>query len=140
MGNKIPKVLREAGYEIYCDAEKLGALALPVVDFEIKDLIWNFDLPIWGKDGESWNLTPWDVINKVLGSESQWRRVVGADVEYPILIMKKNDKWLIVDGVHRLVKAHIMGQKTISAKIVTQDLIEKYPWRIDSKNINIPKK
>jgi len=134
-GNRIPKALKEAGYEIYCDAERLGALDIPIINFEIKELIWNFDLPLWGKDNESWNLTPRDVINKVPSSESQWRRVMGVDMKYPILIMKKNDKWLIVDGVYRLVKAYINGQKTISAKIVNENLIEKYPWTKRSKAI-----
>lgn len=136
---KIPKPLRDAGYEIYCDAEKLGSLDIPVIDFEIKDLIWNFDLPLWGKDGEGWNLTPWDVINNVPGSASQRKRVENIDMKYPILIFKKNDKWLIIDGAHRLVRAYLDGQQTILAKIISQDLIEKYPWREDSKNINEPK-
>jgi len=136
MGNKIPKILREAGYEIYCDAERLSTLDIPVIDFKIKDLVWNFDLPLWGKDGESWNLTPWDAINKVSRSESQQKRVKNVDMKYPILILEKNDKWLIVDGVHRLVRAYLDGQQTIQAKIISEDLIEKYPWRADSKDIN----
>jgi hypothetical protein len=140
MEDKIPKTLREAGYEIYCDAEKLAALAIPVVDFEIKDLIWNFDLPLWGKDGESWNLTPWDVINEVSGSASQRRRVEDADLSFPILVLKKNGKWLIVDGVHRVVKVYLNRQQTISAKIVTPDLIKEYSGKIGSKNINAPRK
>ncbi|TSC51819.1 MAG: hypothetical protein LiPW41_766 [Parcubacteria group bacterium LiPW_41] len=136
MDSKIPKALREVGYEMYCDAEKLGSLDIPVVEFEIKDLIWNFDLPLWGKDGESWNLTPWDVINKAPGSANQRKRVENVDMSYPILITKENERWLIIDGVHRLAKAHLDNQQTIRAKIISKDLIEKYPWNADSKNIN----
>ena len=140
MKSKIPKSLKKAGYEIYCDAEKLGLLNIPVVNFEIGNLIWNFNLPLWGKDGESWNLTPWDVINKIPGSASQRKRVENVDMTYPILVIEKNGKWLIIDGVHRLVRAYLDGQKMISAKIITQDLVDKYPWKIDSKNINISHK
>jgi len=136
MDNKIPKALREVGYEMYCDAEKLGSLDSPGGEFEIKDLIWNFDLPLWGKDGESWNLTPWDVINKAPGSTNQRKRVENVDMSYPILITKENERWLIIDGVHRLAKAHLDNQQTIRAKIISKDLIEKYPWNADSKNIN----
>ena len=136
MESKIPKSLKKAGYEIYCDAEKLGSLNIPLVDFEIGNLIWNFDLPLWGKDGESWNLTPRDVINEISGSAGQRKRVESVDMTYPILVIEKNGKWLIIDGVHRLVKAYLDGQKTILAKIITQDLVDKYPWKIDSKDIN----
>lgn len=136
MEDKIPKILSDAGYEIYCDAEKLASLPIPVVDFEIKDLLWNFDLPLWGTDGESWNLTPRDVINNVPGSAAQRKRVETVDMKYPILIHKKNEKWLIIDGVHRLVWAYLNGQQTIQTKIISEELIEKYPWKDDSKNIN----
>ncbi|MCL5733733.1 MAG: ParB N-terminal domain-containing protein, partial [Patescibacteria group bacterium] len=91
--------------------------------------------PLWGKDNESWNLTPWDVIEMVPGSRSQRKRVMNVDMKYPILVLKKNGKWLIVDGVHRLVRAYINGQKTIPAKIVTEGLIERYPWTKESKTI-----
>jgi hypothetical protein len=128
MNNQRPKILTDAGYEIYCDTVKLRELDLPIVDFEIDKLIWNFDLPLWEKDGtDDWNLTPWDVINKVEGSTAHQERVKQADLQFPILLLNKNDKWLVIDGVHRLVKAFQVNCKTIKAKIYTLGLVEKYP-------------
>lgn len=127
MANKRPKILTDAGYEIYCDVKKIQALNLPVVDFEIDKLIWNFDLPFWEKDGtDDWNLTPRDVIDKTDGSMGHQERVEQADLQFPILLLNKNDKWLIIDGVHRLVKAFQARHKTIKAKIVSAEIIEKY--------------
>lgn len=127
MADKRPKILTDAGYEIYCDVKKIQALNLPVVDFEIDKLIWNFDIPFWEKDGtDDWNLTPWDVINKIDGSAGHQERVEQADLQFPILLSNKNDKWLIIDGVHRLVKAFQSEHKTIKAKIVSAETVEKY--------------
>ncbi|MDP2946915.1 MAG: hypothetical protein Q8N88_02270, partial [Nanoarchaeota archaeon] len=127
MTDKRPKILTDVGYEIYCDVGKIQTLDLPIVDFEIDKLIWNFDLPFWEKDGtDDWNLTPRDVINKIGGSAGHQERVEQADLQFPILLLNKNDKWLIIDGVHRLVKAFQMGYKTIKAKIVSTEIIEKY--------------
>jgi hypothetical protein len=127
MENKRPKILTDAGYEIYCDVKKIQTLDLPVVDFEIDKLIWNFDLPFWEKDEtDDWNLTPRDVINKIDGSAGHQERVDQADLQFPILLLNKEDKWLIIDGVHRLVKAFLAGDKTIKVKIISAEMVEKY--------------
>jgi hypothetical protein len=129
MENKTPKILTDAGYEIYCDSVKLRELDVPVVDFEINKLMWNFDLPFWAKDGtDDWNLTPWDVVKKIEGSDDHQKRVEQANLQFPILLLNKDGRWLIIDGVHRLVKAFQAKQQTIKAKIfseaeVTQSLI-----------------
>jgi len=127
MENKRPKILTDAGYEIYCDTIKLRELDLPVVDFVVDKLIWNFDLPFWEKDGtDDWNLTPWDVINKIDGSAGHQKRVEKADPQFPILLLNKNNNWLIIDGVHRLVKVFQSEGKTIKAKIISADMVKKY--------------
>ena len=126
MSNQKPKILTDAGYEIYCDTTKLRELDVPVVDFEIEKLIWNFDLPLWEKDGtDDWNLTPREVINKIEGSTTHQNRVTEADLQYPILLLEKNGKWLIIDGAHRLVKAFEAGHTTIRAKIFTANMIKQ---------------
>jgi hypothetical protein len=128
MSNKRPEILTDAGYEIYCDTVKLRELDVPVVDFKIDDLVWNFDLPLWDKDGtDDWNLTPREVINKIAGSTAHQNRVAQADLQYPILLTEKDGKWLIIDGAHRLVKAFEAGHTTIKAKLFTQEMIKKKP-------------
>ena len=126
MSNQRPKILTEAGYEIYCDTKKLRELDVPIVDFKVEDLVWNFDLPLWDKDGtDDWNLTPREVISKITGSTTHQNRVTQADLQYPILLTEKNGKWLIIDGVHRLVKAFEASHTTIKAKIFTTEMIEQ---------------
>lgn len=123
-----PKVLTDAGYEIYCDTKKLRELDVPVIDFAIEKLIWNFDLPLWEKEGtDDWNLTPREVINNIPGSKTHRERVTEADLQFPILLTEKNGRWLVIDGVHRLVKAFEAGDKTITAKIFTQTQVDSCP-------------
>ena len=129
--SKRPKVLTDAGYEIYCDTVKLRELDTPIVDFEIEKLLWNFDLPLWEKDGtDDWNLTPREVINKIPESTTHQQRVVKSDLQFPILLTQKNGKYLVIDGVHRLVKAFEAGHKTIKAKIFTTEQIKQFPSSI----------
>jgi hypothetical protein len=127
MTTKRPKNLTDAGYEVYCDTVKLREVDLPVVDFEIDKLTWNFDLPFWEKDGaDDWNLSPWDVINKIEGSSIHRQRVIEADLQFPIFLLEKNNRWLVVDGVHRLTKAFQANLPTIKAKILSEAIVEKY--------------
>jgi len=125
MENKIPKILRDAGYEMNCDVEKLNTQGIPVTSVEIKELVWIFDLPLWGKDGESWNLTPWDIINRVPGSESQRKRVENVDLNFPILVYRKNNRWIVVDGVHRLVKMYLEDKSIVSAKVLSEGMLKE---------------
>lgn len=126
--SKKPKILTDSGYEIYCDTIKLRELNVPIFDFAIEKLVWNFDLPLWDKDGtDDWNLTPREVINKIPDSSTHRQRIVEADLQFPILLTEKNNKWLIIDGAHRLVKAFEAGQKTIKAKIFTTEQINQFP-------------
>lgn len=123
-----PQVLTDVGYEIYCDIHKLWELDVPVVDFPIANLAWNFDLPLWDKDNtDDWNLTPREVIEHVPGSATHRQRVTLADLQFPILLTEKQGRWLVIDGVHRLVKAHEAGHATIKAKIFTEEVIARYP-------------
>ncbi len=124
--SKRPQILTDAGYEIYCDTKKLRELDVPVVDFAIEELLWNFDLPLWEKDGtDDWNLTPREVINKIPSSSTHQQRIIEADLQFPILLTEKNGKWLVIDGVHRLVKAFEARHKTIRAKIFTAEQIKQ---------------
>lgn len=51
-------------------------------------------------------------------------RVARADLSVPILITRWKDKWVTVDGFHRLTKAVKQGKKTLKVKIVTQKMLK----------------
>lgn len=44
-----------------------------------------------------------------------WRRVLAADLSYPIVLMWKSSRWVILDGYHRLLKADLDRHETIRA-------------------------
>lgn len=89
------------------DEKKVWALEEPVAEMDMKELLWPFDVPFWQKDGaERWTITPWDVIHKVSGSESEQKRITEADLSYPIDIMENKGRWFVLDGLHRLAKAY----------------------------------
>lgn len=117
-----PKILEDVGFDIYVDTSKLRDLPLSVTPMNIDDLIWCFELPVWEKDGtDDWNLTPREVIEKAEGTSEHVRKVEDASLDYPIVVIQNKDKWVILDGVHRLVKAYMLGHTQINAKVLDRE-------------------
>lgn len=108
------------------EEEKIWALQLPVVEIDIKELLWHFDAPWWSNDsGERWTITPWDVINMNQGSANEQIKIEKADLLYPIDILENKGKWLILDGIHRLTKAYKQGQKKIKVRIIPREKLSE---------------
>lgn len=119
-----PRALTDVGLNMFVDTVKLRELPLPIVEIPIEALVWHFDMPVWAKDGtHDWNLTPWEVIRKTTGSDIHQKRVQEADLAYPIVVTQYKHHLVILDGVHRLVKAYQNKQETIKAKIIPEEYL-----------------
>ncbi|MFA6601566.1 MAG: hypothetical protein WCT02_01750 [Candidatus Paceibacterota bacterium] len=71
-----PRILTDAGLSMFVDNIRLRELPLPIIDIDIKELMWHFDMPVWEKDGtDDWNLTPWEVIKKIDGSTDHQKKL-----------------------------------------------------------------
>lgn len=117
-----PKILEDAGFDIYVDTSKLRDLSLPIQQMNINDLIWCFGCPVWEKDGtDDWNLTPRDVIEKKPATTEHMKKIEEASLDYPIVVIFHKEKWVILDGIHRLVKAYLLEKPIIDAKVLTKD-------------------
>lgn len=135
MGRKLrtkrPKSVKEAGLDFYWDPERVWKLDFPVEEMDIDDLIWHFDVPFWEKDDtDDWNLTPWEVIRKIPGSNEHQKKVEEAGLSYPIDIMENKGLWRILDGLHRLVRAYQLGYKKVKVRKIPKDKIPeilRYP-------------
>lgn len=125
-----PKIIKDAGFDFYIDFKKLWRLNLPVTEMDIEKLIWHFEIPFWEKDDtDDWNLTPMEVIKNHPKSKDHQKKVEEADLKYPIDITKKNNKWIILDGIHRLVKAYKLGYRKIKVRVVPKNKIEEIKKR-----------
>ena|SRR3989344_4932028 len=119
------QIIKKIGFDFDWDSKKVWKLKLPIKEMNINKLIWHFDFPFWEKDGTGdWNLTPWEVVGEPQ-RHSHHKRAFRADLRYPIDIMKNKGRWLILDGLHRLVRAYLMGQKKVKVRIVPRSKIPK---------------
>lgn len=121
-----PRLLTDAGLNMYVDTLKLSELPLPVEDIKLEELLWHFDMPVWNQDGtDDWNLTPQEVIDKKPRTATHQKRVQEADTAFPIVVTRFKSKLVVLDGVHRLVKVYLTGGKIIKAKVIPASYLEK---------------
>jgi hypothetical protein len=115
----MPDAIREVFPPTRWQLEKLWALDLKVEPVEIADLVWMFDLPLWQLDGERFKVTPNQVAETPMNFRAHYQRVMDADLDHPINLVAYRGRLVVLDGVHRLLKAHFLRRRWIEATIAT---------------------
>jgi hypothetical protein len=125
MKEDIPKIIKEVGFDFDWDEQKVWKLDLPFSFMDISRLSWHFDIPFLWENGGVYNLTPKEVIEDPQNHKEEYDRTMRADLKYPIDIMENKGRWLILDGLHRLMKASILGQYKVNIRIVDRSRISE---------------
>lgn len=128
----VPEELKEVYVDFYWSQKKLWEFNLPTVSLEIKCLDWILDYPIWYMDQYP---VPSMIIEKPDLDINHWRRIQDSDLNFPIHVLRWKNQLLILDGIHRLIKAKLSGSLTINAKILNEEHIQEIlPSEEDFKN------
>lgn len=111
----------ELGFTFWWDVRKLWEAELPVVPLVVSELEWLLDLPFWNDGKRKLAVCGRDVAADPDRYRSEYERTMAADLAYPINVIWLRGRWTIMDGVHRLLKAHLMRHDTILAKLAYAD-------------------
>src|SRR3990167_1252920 len=107
------------------DEPKLWAVDIPIEEIPISEIEHNLDIPYLEQKGTNdWNLTPRMLIENFDKEISHAKKVTEADLTYPIYIYLHQDKWIILDGVHRFTKAVKLGYEKIKVKRVPPEIAQ----------------
>ncbi len=124
-----PKIIKEVGFEFPWKNEAVWALDVPTEDMPISELAWHFDVPFHWRDGGRYNLTSREIIEHPESHKAEYGRTMNCDLKYPIDIMENKGRWLILDGLHRLMKAHILKMDKVKVRKIPRnkipDILEK---------------
>jgi len=119
----LPKIIEEVGFDFSWSERKVWALDIPIEKIDIKELEWHFEIPFWSTKDGYYDLRPKDVINFSKNHQEEYGRTMKADLSYPIDVMENKGSWLILDGLHRLVKAKILGKTEVEVRKVPRSKI-----------------
>ncbi len=120
---ELPPAIQQYWYAFDWNVEALWALDLPSEPFPVDRLLWHLDVPLWPLDDEKYALTPRQVLRAPFRYSKEYRRVRDASLVFPIEITWFRGRWLILDGVHRLTRAHEDGLDEIYVRKVPRKLI-----------------
>ena len=91
-----------------------GHWTYPAGRVSLGELRWHLDLPWWRRDGTWFQVTPREFLAEPQAHPQHAERVANADLSYPLHVIRRRERWLILDGIHRLVKAEILGLDRIT--------------------------
>jgi hypothetical protein len=117
-----PWIVREVGFDFHWDERKVWALDVPVEEMELRELTWHFDIPFLRERGQ-YDLTPREVLDHPEVHRAEHARMLRADLNYPLDIMENKGRWLLLDGLHRLMKAARLGMARVRVRKIPRDRI-----------------
>lgn len=123
MKDDLPSIIKEVGFDFDWEEEKIWKLDIPVTEMDIGELIWHFDIPFHWHRGGIYNLTSREIMKKPEEYKEEYERTIRADMKYPIDIMENKGRWLILDGLHRLMRAYIQRMKKVKVRIIPREKI-----------------
>ena len=125
MPQKHPQIIQDVGFDFSWEEEKVWKLDVPVEEMNISLLTWHFDIPFLWENGGVYNLKPIDVIEHPDDHKEEYERTMKSELEYPIDVMENKGRLLILDGLHRLMKASILDMKVVSVRNVPRSKVSE---------------
>lgn len=106
------------GFPFAFDMQAMWEADVPVESVSVDELRWNLDYPWWlSNDDQPYALKPRDVMENLGVYPVHQERVANADMTFPLTLGKTlQGRWLILDGVHRYIKALMDGEVSVRAK------------------------
>ena len=126
LDKSLPKSLKSHCFLRVPAREKVWAVHAKISQMPLDKLRWQFTLPFWRHGKKKYALTPREVLNNPRRYRYHYRRILAADLKYPLDIARnQHGKWEILDGLHRLAKAELLGMKKIKVRIISSQQFKK---------------
>jgi hypothetical protein len=109
-----PDAVRAALPMVPWRLDRLWRLRLPVRRLPVEQFGWLLELPLWQRDGRRFQVTPRQVLDAPDRFGDHLRRVLAADLRFPVHVVGHRGRLVILDGYHRLAKrrSRVGGRST----------------------------
>ena len=120
-----PELRRWVLPDVTWDQHRLWAIDLPVRDVAVAELAWMLELP-WWRDGDRYFIVrPVEVAADPARHAAQHARTLAADLTHPLVATTIEDRLVLLDGLHRLLKARMLGITTVRVRVLPADRIDE---------------
>lgn len=122
MKRPVPDIIKQVGLPFSWEGSDIWGIDAPTESMHIRELTWHFDYPFWPTQPDGfYDLTANQVMTDPAKYDYEQKRIDAADTSYPIDIYYHNTRWVILDGLHRLVKLAEAGEKKIRVRKITYE-------------------
>lgn len=122
---KLPKIIQDVGFDFHWASEKVWKLDVPVEEVDISELEWHFDIPFWWTKDGYYDLCPNEVLKNSEKHKEEFERIMKSDLSYPLDIIFWKGNWVLLDGLHRLVKAKQLEMRKVKVRKIPKSAISK---------------
>lgn len=120
----IPPTVAAALPSFVWDKGLMRAHPAPIEHIPICALVGFLKAPVWRRPGcGPFTLAPVEVGADPVRFASQLACAMRADLSYPIEMICLGDGRRLADGYHRLLKATLVGRRTIRARVIPESAI-----------------
>jgi len=106
----LPDSVIEVMAGFWWDDDRIRGLALPVSSAPFDELSWGLDVSFWSDGRKPFSVRGCDLLENPDRYPEHRRRVHWSDLRHPLTLYLKRNRWIILDGYHRLVKAAREGR------------------------------
>ena len=115
----LPAQLRGVFFDWRWETAKVWALPTPVSRLPLGALAWQLELTVWttvpGKP--RFDLSPATVLAHPDQHARHWRKIQGVDLVHPLELFRNGDRWVILDGYHRLARHWLAQTREIAVRL-----------------------
>ncbi len=120
-----PELRRWVLSDVTWDQHKLWTIDVPTREVPLDEIAWMLDLPWWRDRDRHFTVRPADVAADPIRHRAQHARTLAADLDYPLVGTTIEGRLVLLDGVHRLLKARLLGITTVHVRVLPTDRIDE---------------
>lgn len=122
---EIPSEMRGYYFDFNWSNAQIWALDAPAETVALSELAWHLDIPIWSsvRGAPRFDLRPRDVLRTPAVHPDHYERLCSADTSWPLDTMWTTDRYVILDGVHRLARLVLEGAETAHVRRIPRAAI-----------------
>ena len=121
--NHLPDYIQEYAFDFSWDNTLLWQLDITTQTMGIDQLAWHFDVRWLHTKNGRFDITPKQIMDNPDLYNEQYGRTMQSDLSYPIDIMFNKGNWLILDGLHRLMKSAILGKQQVNVRKIPRSAV-----------------
>ena len=124
----IPEHLLAAILPFNWNLKKVWALPCESQLYPRSDFDYLLSLAFWSSvqnQGMLYDISPLNVLMESEKAPHQYKRIMDANIEYPLDILNYQGQLWILDGLHRLAQLYLLDVKTVAVRVHPEHVI---PW------------